>query len=119
MPERKEDMRTLALVVLSLACPSAVQASRPMSQAAATTLEEAIRPAGPSVAESPIAFAAVHPDEASRGVKARTLPTADGNGERIVVYSESDAFRGASNPNRLDYQCLLKPAPLSMANFKS
>ena len=30
--------------------------------------------------------------------------------ECIVVYSESDAFRCASDPYRLDYQCLLKLA---------
>jgi hypothetical protein len=104
-------MRTMALVVFSLAFPYAAQASSSTSQAAATkTLEEAIRLAGPSIAGLPIVLAGVPPAEASRGVEAWTLRTADGNGERIVVYSESDAFHCASNPNRLDYQCLLKLA---------
>jgi hypothetical protein len=65
---------------------------------------------GPSVAGLPIALAALPPDEASRGVEAWTLRTAAGNGERIVVYSGSGLFRCASDPHRLDYQCLLRLA---------
>ena len=70
-------MRTVALVVFSLAFPYSVQASGPTSQAdAAKTLDKAIFLAGPSIAGLPIVLAAVPPDEASRGVEAWTLPTA-------------------------------------------
>jgi hypothetical protein len=102
-------MRTMALVVCSLALPYSAQASRPTSQAdAEKALAGAILLAGPSIAGLPIVLAAVPPDEASRGVEAWTLRTADGNGERIVVYSGSEVFRCASD--RLDYQCLLRLA---------
>jgi hypothetical protein len=101
----------MALVVFSLAFGYSGQAATPTSQAAATkTLEGAILLAGPSVAGLPIVLTAVPPAAASRGVEAWTLLTEAGNGERIVVYSESDAFHCASNPHRPDYQCLLKLA---------
>ena len=38
------------------------------------------------------------------------LTVKNGHAERIVVYSGSDVFRCASNPDRLDNQCLLKLA---------
>jgi hypothetical protein len=85
------------------------QASSTTSQTVAKTLDEAIRLAGPSIAGLPIVLAGVPPAEASRGVEAWTLRAADGSGELVVVYSES-AFHCASNPNRLDYQCLSKLA---------
>ena len=111
MPERRDDMRTMALVVFSLALPYSAQASRPTSQADADkTLEGAILLAGPSIAGLPIVLAAVPPDEASRGVEAWTLPDQDGHAARIVVYSGSELFGCASDPDRLDYQCLLKLA---------
>ena len=104
-------MRTMALFVFSLAFPYAAQASSPTTQADATkTLEAAILLAGPSVAGLPIVLAAVPPDVASRGVEAWTLYAQDGHADRIVVYSGSGLFRCASDPNRLDYQCLLRLA---------
>jgi hypothetical protein len=104
-------MRTMALLAFSLAFSYSAQASGPTSQGDATkTLERAILLAGPSVAGLPIVLAAVVPDEASRGIEAWILPGQEGNAARIVLYSESDVFRCANHPDRLDYQCLLKLA---------
>jgi hypothetical protein len=60
----------------------------------------------------PIVLAPVPPDEASRGIEGWILRREDGTAERIVVYSGSDVFRCASDPDRLDYQCLLKLASI-------
>ena len=104
-------MRTMALVVFSLAFPFSAQASSPTSQAAATrTIEEAILLAGPSIAGLPIVLAKVPPAEASRGVEAWMLPGQDQTPAQIVVYSGSGVFRCASDPDRLDDQCLLRLA---------
>jgi len=104
-------MRTMALVVFSLAFPFSAQASSPTSQAAATrTIEEAILLAGPSIAGLPIVLAEVPPAEASRGVEAWMLPGQDQTPAQIVVYSGSGVFRCASDPDRLDDQCLLRLA---------
>ena len=104
-------MRTMALMVFSLAFPYSLQAGTPTSQAVATrTLEGAILLAGPSVAGLPIVLAAVPPATASRGLEAWTLLTEAGNGERIVVYSASDVFRCASD--RQAHRCLLKLASI-------
>ena len=79
-------MRTMALVVFSLAFPRSVQASSPTNQAAATkTVEQAVLLAGPSIDGLPIVLARVPPAEASRGVEAWTLRAGDGIYERIVV----------------------------------
>jgi hypothetical protein len=48
--------------------------------------------------------------EASRGVEAWTVHDRDGHAERIVVYRGSELFGCASDPDRLDYQCLLRLA---------
>jgi len=51
MPERTDDMRTIALTVCSLAFPYAAQAASPTSEAGANkTLERAILLAGQRVA---------------------------------------------------------------------
>src|SRR3954462_14448822 len=42
------------------------------------------------------------------------LPNQEGNGSRIVVYSQSDVFRCASDPDNRDYQCLLKVASITV-----
>jgi hypothetical protein len=103
-------MRTVAVLVLSLAFPSTLHASGSTSQSAAETLESAIFLAGPSIAGLPIVLAPVPPDGASRGVEAWTLPPQDNQAAQIVIYSGSGLFRCASDPDRLDYQCLLKLA---------
>ena len=104
-------MRTMAVLVFSLAFPSSLHASGSTSQSAAKTLESAILLAGPSIAGLPIVLAPVPPDGASRGVEAWTLPLQDNQAAQIVVYSGSGLFRCASDPDRLDYyQCLLKLA---------
>jgi hypothetical protein len=104
-------MRTMALVVLSLAFSYSAQASRPTSQADADkALAGAILLAGPSIAGLPVVLAAVPPDEASRGVEGWTVYDRDGHAERIVVYRESELFGCASDRDRKDYQCLLRLA---------
>ena len=106
-------MRTMALMVFSLAFPYPAHASSPTSQADADkTLERAILLAGPSVAGLPIVLASVPPDGASRGVEAWMLRGQDGHAERIVVYSGSDALSLRQRPDRPDYQCLLKLASI-------
>ena len=105
-------MRTMALLVFSLALPDPALASSQTSEIADRILEAAILLAGPSVGGLPIRLAAVPPDEASRGVEAWMIRGQDGHAERIVVYSESDVFRCASNRYRRDYQCLLKLASI-------
>ena len=68
-------MRTVALVVFSLAFPYPAVASSSTSHADATkTLERAILLAGPSIAGLPIVLAPVPPDGASRGVEVWMLP---------------------------------------------
>ena len=104
-------MRTMALVVFSLAFPYPAVASSSASQADTTkTLERAILLAGPSIAGLPIVLAPVPPDGASRGVEAWMLPPQDNKAAQIVVHSGSGLFRCASDPDRLDNQCLLKLA---------
>ena len=103
-------MRTVALLVFSFAFTCPAHASSQTTQAARKTLEDAVLLAGPSVAGLPIVLAAVLPDGASRGVEGWTLYAQEGDAGRIVVYSGSAVFRCASNPNRLDYQCLLRVA---------
>jgi len=104
-------MRTMAMVVFSLTFAYSVRAATPTSQRDATkTLERAILLAGPSVAGLPIALAEVPPAEASRGVEGWMLPRQDQTPAQIVVYSGSCVFRCASDPDRLDNQCLLRLA---------
>lgn len=110
--ERRDGMRIRALVVFSLALLCPAQASSQTSQIARETLEKAILLAGPDAAGLPIVLASVVPDEASRGIEAWMLPGPEGSAARIVVYSGSDVFRCASQPYRLDYQCLLKLASI-------
>jgi hypothetical protein len=56
----------------------------------------------------PITLASTLPDGASRGVEGWTTFRADGEGERIFVYTESRMFRCASKGG--NYQCLLRLA---------
>ena len=103
-------MRTLALLIFLFAFTCPAHASSRTSQAAQKTLEDAVLLAGPSAAGLPIVLAAVLPDGASRGVEGWVLYAHEGDAGRIVVYSGSATFRCASDPSRLDYQCLLRVA---------
>jgi hypothetical protein len=105
-------MRTLALLAFSFSFIGPAHASNQTSQEVQRTLDTAILLAGPSLTGLPIALAPAPPDEASRGVEAWTLSHQDGHGERIIVYSGSGVFHCASDPNRQDYQCLLKLASI-------
>jgi hypothetical protein len=105
-------MRIVALVIFSLALPCSAQASGQASRVARQTLERAILLVGWEAAGLSIVLTPVAPDEASRGIEAWILPWQDGNAARIFVYSESDVFRCASDPDRQDYQCLLKLASI-------
>jgi hypothetical protein len=107
-------MRTGLLLVFSLAwaCLAHASGQEQTDQIARKTLEKAVLLAGPTIVGLPIELAPVPPDEASRGVEAWILPGQDGTPARIVVYSRSDVFRCASDPDRLVYQCLLKLASI-------
>jgi hypothetical protein len=100
----------VALLVFSVAFTCPALASSRTSQATQKTLEDAVLLAGRSIAGLPIVLSAVLPDGASRGADGWTVYGQDGSAERIVVYSDSDVFRCASTPDRLDYQCLLRVA---------
>jgi hypothetical protein len=73
------------------------------------TLETALVLAGLDRANLPITLATVAPAFASRGIEAWTTYDADGNGERIFVYTDSDMFRCASWPFGMR-QCLISLA---------
>ena len=105
-------MWILAQVVFSLTLSSSAQTSSHTRRVDRQTFEKAILLAGWEAAGLPIVLAPVAPDEASRGIEAWILPGQEGNAARIVVYSESDVFRCASDPDRLNYQCLLKLASI-------
>ena len=62
------------------------------------TLETAVVLAGLDRANLPITLVTVVPPSASHGIEAWTSYDADGNGERIFVYTGSDMFRCASWP---------------------
>ena len=62
------------------------------------TLDRAIILAGLDRANLPITLATVAPPSASRGIEAWTSFDANGNGERIFLYTGSDMFRCASRP---------------------
>jgi len=112
MAERRDDMWILAQVVFSLTLSSSAQTSSHTSRVDRQTFERAILLAGWEAAGLPIVLAPVAPDEASRGIEAWILPGQEGNAARIVVYSESEVFRCASDADRLNYQCLLKLASI-------
>ena len=106
-------MRTLALLLLfALAVPCSSRASENPAPVERQTLEAALVLTGFAIAKLPIELASVAPDGASQGVEGWTLYRADGQGERIVVYSESAIFRCASRPdkNTESHQCLLRLA---------
>jgi hypothetical protein len=65
--------------------------------------------AGLDRANLPITLATVAPASASHGIEGWTSYDADGNGERIFVYTGSDMFRCARWPFRMR-QCLVRLA---------
>ena len=106
-------MRTLApLLVFALAVPCSSRASDNPAPVERQTLDAALVLTGYAIAKLPIELASVAPNGASQGVEGWTLYRADGQGERIVVYSESAIFRCASRPdtNTESHQCLLRLA---------
>ena len=106
-------MRTLApLLLFALAVPCSSRASDNPAPVERQTLEAALVLTGFAIAKLPIELASVAPNGASQGVEGWTLYRADGQGERIVVYSESAIFRCASRPdtNTESHQCLLRLA---------
>ena len=106
-------MRTLApLLLFALAVPCSSRASDNPAPVERQTLEAALVLTGYAIAKLPIELASVAPNGASQGVEGWTLYRADGQGERIVVYSESAIFRCASRPdtNTESHQCLLRLA---------
>jgi len=106
-------MRTLApLLLFALAVPSSSRAADTPSPVEWQTLEAALVLAGFAIAKLPIELASVAPNGASPGVEGWTVYGADGQGERIFVFSESEIFRCASRPdkNTESHQCLLRLA---------
>ena len=106
-------MRTLApLLLFALAVPCSSRASDNPAPVERQTLDAALVLTGYAIAKLPIELASVAPNGASQGVEGWTLYRADGQGERIVVYSESAIFRCASRPdtNTESHQCLLRLA---------
>lgn len=76
------------------------------------TLDAALLLTGPAIAKLPIELASVLPDGASSGIEGWTLYRADGQGERILVYTGSKIFRCATEPQQdpQRYQCALRLA---------
>jgi hypothetical protein len=106
-------MRTLApLLLFALAVPCSSRASDTPAAVERQTLEAALVLAGFTIAKLPIELASVAPKGASPGVEGWTLYRADGQGERIFVYSGSEIFRCASRPdkNTESHPCLLRLA---------
>ena len=106
-------MRTPApLLLLALAVPSSPLTSDNPGPVERQTLEAALMLTGFAIAKLPIELVSVPPNGASPGVEGWTLYRADGQGERIFVYSGSAIFRCASQPdkNTESHQCLLRLA---------
>ena len=97
----------LVIVQVSDTPPTSLSGIRKDSQR--QTLEAALLLAGDEIARLPITLTSVRPDVASHNVEAWTDYRADGHGERIFVYSESEMFRCASWPLSM-YQCLVRVA---------
>ena len=106
-------MRTLApLLVIALALPSSSRANDVPESVERKTLEAALLLAGPGLATLPIELASSAPDGASQGVEGWTIHRAEGQGERIVIYTESGIFRCARWPHDsfLSHECLVRLA---------
>jgi hypothetical protein len=108
-------MRTLApllVFALALALPCASRASDNPDQVERQTLEAAILLVGPRIGKLPIELAPIAPDGTSHGVEGWTIYRADGQGERIAVFTGSEIFRCARWPhqNPQSHECVLRLA---------
>jgi hypothetical protein len=106
-------MRTLApVLVFVLAMPCPARASDNPDPVERRTLEAALFLAGPRIAKLPIELASSVPDGASPGVEGWTSYRANGEGERISIYTGSAIFRCARLPheNPQSHECVLRLA---------
>jgi hypothetical protein len=105
-------MRTLAPVMVIALLPSSARAIDAPDLVERKTLEAALFLAGPGLATLPIELASSTPDGASQGVEGWTLYRADGQSERILIYTRSGIFRCARWPHDdlLSHECLVRLA---------
>jgi hypothetical protein len=106
-------MRMLApFLVFALALPCPSRASGNPDLLERQTLEAAILLVGPRIANLPLELAPVAPDGASHGIEGWTTFRADGQGERIAVYTGSEIFRCArwAQRNPESRECVLRLA---------
>ena len=106
-------MRTLApVLVIALALPSPTLAIDAPDLVERKTLEAALFLAGPGLATLPIELASSAPDGASQGVEGWTIYRADGQSERIFIYTGSGIIRCARWPHDglLSHECLVRLA---------
>jgi hypothetical protein len=106
-------MRTLPLLlVFALALPGSSRASANPDPIERRTLETALLLAGPRIARLPIELSPLAPDGASPGVEGWTIYHADGQAERISVYTGSEIFRCARWPhlNPQSHECVMRLA---------
>src|SRR5437879_4882241 len=102
------------LCVVGTSCvPSTVRSAANMPTPERAVLERAIALAGPHLhADLPIVLTSVLPPTVSANAEAWTVYDEPCKGARIFVYTGSRAFRCASGPERLRYQCDLKVASI-------
>jgi hypothetical protein len=106
-------MRALApLLVVALVLPPSSRTMEGLDLVERRTLEAALRLAGPGLSALPIELASSAPDGASPGVEGWTISGADGQAERIVIYTRSGIFRCARWPHDgpLSHECLVRLA---------
>jgi len=106
-------MRALTpLLVIALVLPPSSRTVEGLDLVELRTLEAALFLAGPGLSAFPIALASSAPDGASPGVEGWIVSGADGQAERIVIYTGSGIFRCAKWPHDgpLSRECLVRLA---------